>query len=144
MGAKRDDLERRRKRRALLATWNDLALKLGGVQAKDTPENRGRAGRLLELCEDRREHFEKRAKKFLSQTWRNYRTLSSFERAWEVLEIQEETQKAVTNGEWSVGNPHSSLESLRNGHNDPRNLSVEEFREAIRKIRECVRRLEQI
>lgn len=75
-------LELRRKKFALLALWNRLAVELRGTQAEENAGNLYTAGHLLRLCEDKQGLFETKARKFLSESWRTHRALGHFLSAW--------------------------------------------------------------
>jgi len=79
--------EATRKKLALIELWNSLSRARGIRADPGKPHIRGCAGRLLILCEDKRERFEARAKKLLDQAWRSdsAKSLMALERAWDSL-----------------------------------------------------------
>ena len=148
----RAGLELRRKKQALLALWNKLALELRGPHADENRANMYTAARLLELCQDHQGRFETRARKFLNESWRTYRHLGSFYRAWETLgdrspgsggrgrdSAREDFAKVQQASSVPEGVNWRGYVKTPEWWNDPKNLDPEAFKAKVRAIREGLR-----
>lgn len=132
--------ELRRKKEAILAFWNRLAAELRGTQAKENTANLRIAGRLLEACQDRQGVFEERARRFLNESWRTYRRISDFLKAWQDIgEVYESRSSLGAKLSEPSGVNYQGYWRPPPGWDDPKNCSKEEFRAGLRKALEKLR-----
>lgn len=133
--SRKEALELRRKKLALLAFWNRLAGELRGSEAQENVRNLQTAGRLLEACQDRQGVFETRARKFLGESWRTYRRISDLLKSWnEVGDLTESRATLPAKLSEPCGVNYQGYWKPPPGWNDPKNVSHEVLRAWARKM----------